>query len=385
MKRLELKQVRVCQKCGRGRAELESADGARLSVALDPVLAGFLVRGAAELRVAGFARDGPGSLADYGLEQPALRVELEDERGLRVELLFGCSGSGAPALEGGGRWYAMQSGSSSVWSVEPRSVGLLAVPREELYDSLVVRAKREDVVALSLGDVRVERDGEAWTLLQGDARFPADPGALQDLLAALEFASLEGFDAARELERVRLSLSVELRGGQSLGAELGQELADGRIAARRLGEELVGSVDAALLGALDVPVERLRSRRVHAIEGYEVAAVALGPRRYERSPETGVYRLADPAGAAQEAPQAFYRALERLLYLEARTWLSAREAEGSALRERVDVVIERGAPAAPLALVFGLDGQGRALCLGAGALAAEVDRGLVQELLELAR
>lgn len=39
MKRLELKQVRVCQKCGRGRAELESADGARLSVPLDPVRA----------------------------------------------------------------------------------------------------------------------------------------------------------------------------------------------------------------------------------------------------------------------------------------------------------------------------------------------------------
>jgi hypothetical protein len=39
VKRLELKHVRVCQKCGRGRAELESADGARLSVPLDPVRA----------------------------------------------------------------------------------------------------------------------------------------------------------------------------------------------------------------------------------------------------------------------------------------------------------------------------------------------------------
>jgi hypothetical protein len=39
VKRLELKQVRVCQKCGRGRAELESADGSHLSVPLDPVRA----------------------------------------------------------------------------------------------------------------------------------------------------------------------------------------------------------------------------------------------------------------------------------------------------------------------------------------------------------
>ncbi len=35
MKRLELKQVRVCAKCGRGRAELESGDGDRLEVRLD--------------------------------------------------------------------------------------------------------------------------------------------------------------------------------------------------------------------------------------------------------------------------------------------------------------------------------------------------------------
>jgi hypothetical protein len=35
VKRLELKQVRVCAKCGRGRAELESGDGDRLEVRLD--------------------------------------------------------------------------------------------------------------------------------------------------------------------------------------------------------------------------------------------------------------------------------------------------------------------------------------------------------------
>lgn len=35
MKRLELKQVRVCSKCGRGRAGLESPDGDRLEVPLD--------------------------------------------------------------------------------------------------------------------------------------------------------------------------------------------------------------------------------------------------------------------------------------------------------------------------------------------------------------
>ena len=39
MKRLELTNVRVCQRCGRGRAELATGDGVTLTVALEPVRA----------------------------------------------------------------------------------------------------------------------------------------------------------------------------------------------------------------------------------------------------------------------------------------------------------------------------------------------------------
>jgi hypothetical protein len=44
VKRLELARVRICQRCGRGRAELEGADGASLVVPLDPVRAHELER-----------------------------------------------------------------------------------------------------------------------------------------------------------------------------------------------------------------------------------------------------------------------------------------------------------------------------------------------------
>lgn len=44
VKRLELVRVRVCQRCGRGRAELEGADGALLAIPLDPVRAHELER-----------------------------------------------------------------------------------------------------------------------------------------------------------------------------------------------------------------------------------------------------------------------------------------------------------------------------------------------------
>jgi hypothetical protein len=39
VKRLELAGIRVCQRCGRGRAELAASDGTTITVALDPVRA----------------------------------------------------------------------------------------------------------------------------------------------------------------------------------------------------------------------------------------------------------------------------------------------------------------------------------------------------------
>ena len=44
MKRLQLARVRICQRCGRGRAELEGTDGASLTVPLDPLRAHELER-----------------------------------------------------------------------------------------------------------------------------------------------------------------------------------------------------------------------------------------------------------------------------------------------------------------------------------------------------
>jgi hypothetical protein len=44
VKRLQLARVRICQRCGRGRAELEGADGTSLTVPLDAVRAHELER-----------------------------------------------------------------------------------------------------------------------------------------------------------------------------------------------------------------------------------------------------------------------------------------------------------------------------------------------------
>jgi hypothetical protein len=50
VKRLELIQVRICQRCGRGKAQLSASDGATLSVPLDPVRARALANRGDDLR-----------------------------------------------------------------------------------------------------------------------------------------------------------------------------------------------------------------------------------------------------------------------------------------------------------------------------------------------
>jgi len=102
-----------------------------------------------------------------------------------------------------------------------------------------------------------------------------------------------------------------------------------------------------------------------------------GSARFERDPHTG--RWSDASGA--EAPPEFDAVRERLLYLDAKAWLPAAPGE---LAETVRVTIVRAERAAgAIELVFGRDGEGRALCLSPGGAAAEVERALYDDLCAL--
>ncbi len=363
---------------------------APLAVALDPVLMGYLVRGAAELRAETFESDGPTELARFGLDRPRLRVELEGGRGERAALLFGCRAEGPVGALDPAQWYACREGDPFVWTVEPSAVALLSTPASELYDTLLLRAQREEIERVELGGVALVRapaggrggqDGEGAWLVSGPAgEAPADADAVSGVLAALEFARFSGFDSALALGEPRASLAVVLRDGRRLGGELGADLGGGRVALRRFGDELVGTAGAELYELARTEASALRSKRVHALEDVQVAALRLaqGERsaRFERDLDTGRWRGPDGAG---EPGHAFYTALERLLYLEARAWL---DGPPPPLAQELRVAIERTERgAAPYELVFGADAEGRAVCvLPSGGGAAEVDHALYDDL-----
>ncbi len=351
------------------------------AVALDPVLLGFLVRGAAELRVDRFQQDPPVDLAEHGLDPPRLRIELEDLRGERVALLFGCAEPGPVGVMEPARWFACREGYPHVFGVEHHAVGLLAAPVADLYDTLLLRAQRDDIASIELSGLVLARDGEAWVVRTPAGDLPADEGAVSDVLAALEFARVEGFDPELALGEPRAWLLATLRDGRRLGGEIGADLGSGRVALRRYGDELVGTAGAELLALARRGASDVRSRRVHELEDFQVAAVGLSgasrSARFERDPETGRWRAQDSAEPSHD----FYTALERLLYLQARAWLAEAPAD---LAGEVRVSIERSAPGAgALDLVFGTDAAGRGLCVLSGGAAAEVDPALCADLLAL--
>ncbi|MEM7308159.1 MAG: DUF4340 domain-containing protein [Planctomycetota bacterium] len=340
---------------------------------LDPVQLGFLVRGAAELRIDGFRDDAPQDLADYGLDPPRLRVELEDSRGGRVALRFGCFEQEPVTVEGAHRWFACREGYPFVWTVDFRTVGLLSAPRHELYDTLLVRALREDIVGVELARARLTRDGEAWTVasLADGASYPADLGAVEDVLAKLEFARAGAFDeAGTPLPEGAGALAVVLRDGNRLGGELALGAADapeGGARFRRFGDGLVGAVDADVVELFATPVAALRSNAIQRLDELQLQAVQLrggsSEARFERPPDDPVWHPAD-AAAGEEVDPAFYPVLERLLFLDAVAWL---DGEGEALTDPVTVELHGTFGVRTFELGGGADG--RAECRTAGSRA----------------
>jgi hypothetical protein len=363
-------------------------------VSLDPNAIQILTRACAELEAERFADDTPRSLASHGLDPPALTIELETERGETAKLIFGhFPQEDRPISEL--LWTCMRVGHPHVFEVSPQDVELFCRPAEFLYDYALVRAFRDDVAAVELeglGALRVlEKDGERWSVRERaadthGARFPADPGAVEDVLARLERTELGDYPPGATFlpEDPPLSFAVVTRDGTRWGGRIGKAFenpasgAAGRLFLR-FEDELVGLIAAEIAELCARPLESFRAQRLHEVQESEVTWIELrhGERAYTFVNSGN--NVWSPKGERIQAPAEFTLALDALLNLGTKRWLDERDLE---LVDPVAVLVH--GPFGPdLAFTLGRTSAGAGVCRTESGELAEIDAELHERLLGL--
>ena len=324
-------------------------------VSLDPVAIQLLARGAAEIEAQRFVDDAPRALEPYGLATPALTIELEADDGSTTRLLFGRSSEEDRPI-GELAWSCMREGYPYVFEVRARDVELLTRPAHLLYDYALVRAFRQDVTGIELeaeGERRaLELKDARWTVREirpdGDGpRFPADQGAVEDVLALIERSELGDYleGVPFEPDDPPRSFSIVTRSGARFGGRIGapsrnpESGAEGRLFLRE-GDELVGLIGTEIAALAARPLDSFRAKRVHDVQESQVRWIEL-----TRPTDGGAKTFAfvndgnnrwSPKDERIGAPSAFTLSLDPLLHLEAQRWL---DQEDAALEEPIEVVL----------------------------------------------
>ena len=307
-------------------------------VALQPVAVGLLARAAAEMRAEKFVDDSPADLAPYGLDAPAIRVEIEDDLGQSAALRVGFPAQDADLPFESRRWVALREGSPHVFAVGWRGARTLAQPAHLLYDDQILRAFRADVLSVELEaggrSVALAREtGRWWVSTGGGRRFPAEEARVEDVLATLEQARLGDYPPGIAFEpedpprRLRIVTSGDVVWGGELGGP-GKDPATGAVGVvfRRFGDDVAGLVEERVARLTEVDPESLRERDVHDVPEREVAGLSL--RLGERT-LAYVHREDDwyPQGVALAVPPRVGALFERLLHPVALEWLDPETAE----------------------------------------------------------
>ena len=305
------------------------------TVRLDPNAVGLLARAATELKVRAFEDDSPGAFSDWGLDPPLFEVELEQSDGESAVLQFGFPRTQGPGMGWPEIWYCRRVGFDAVWGLDPDDVRLLVRPAADWFDYFLVRARREDIVRVQFaeGERRLTLElvqDEWWVEGEGTAgpvRFPADTGAVQDVLAAIEATELD-FPAGVDLpvDGVERSLIVTTQDGQEWGGDIGGEWRDGetgRVARRfrRFGDQLAGIIEESVADLCAKTIADYRSSKIHRVRAVDVHSVTL-----ERGEQRFAYVHPDEKSWVIErsdfpAPKEFVATTVHLFSLRARRWI----------------------------------------------------------------
>jgi hypothetical protein len=347
-------------------------------VLLDPLPLTTWLHTVSGLRARRFV-DMEGDPAVYRPGAPTMTLELVDLRGARTTLEF-------RKVEGGG-WLCERVGEAQVFEVEEQSVLQLALPAEAFVDLAFTRLVRDAVERVRLvapaGELMLEREGTLWRVTPagepGAAR-KADPGAVADLLGALERARFQGF--LPDSEAVEAATHAVWLEGQDLffGAALWQPRTGDVVLARRDDENLWLRADATLLRLAETPLEELWDRQLVVLPELAVARIELAhagkQRVFVRDAKNGRW---SPQGQDAEALE-LLPVVERLLSVRAERFLPSAAKRTPSDAVEVTVVPSGGDP---VHYAIGLD-AGQELFVDESTQ-AHVVPGLHEQLVALVR
>ena len=360
-------------------------------VTLEPNAVGLVAMGAAQLDVVRFTFDAPGDYSAWGLEDPAVEIELGTRDGDRVTLHLGTPEVVGPVAGPPGVWYCRRQGYDHVWEVDPDDVRLLLRPADELYDQLLVRAHRSDVRRVRIegagGVLVLEKEGDRESLLwrvrrerEGGAgeSFHADHGKVQDVLAAIEATQLE-HPAGLVFEPLEpaSSITVTTEDGMRWGGAFGTPYRDptvGLLGRRflRFGDELPAVIEEKVAALIELGLDDFRSNRIHRVRDFDVKSVTLthGGRtfRYDH-PNEKDWNLSE---SRFDAPTGFVELTQTLFALRAERWLEPEDRPAEPL-DALDVVLTPRDGGEPLSFTLARDESGGVLWID-GERAAEVSR-----------
>jgi hypothetical protein len=361
---------------------------------LDPTLVMTWLQGLAAMHHAGYYDELGAPLSTLGLDPPELRVELELRDGSKQALRLG-----RPGHEGQ-LWLALREGLGVVWTMEVFPVYLAGYPVEDMVDTRILRARREDVTTITLhsrqGDLYFTPAGKQWRVALRrpqekalDKPVPAEAAKVEELLSALEQVELSEFRLGQSVPESEDSLAIWVGvGGLTQGGWLGEAVqsqagADCVLFQRR-GENACSLAPHALLELLSRPIDAFWSMKLAEIAEHAQATLSIRGQgkdlRYVRNAAGRWARAESPKEEAKE----LHPVLDALCFLGAARYLTPRvELEG----DDVVTVEFRDAVGNPQQIQVGRAPQGKPgeeiEVLYDGRHAVAKDQGLHERLLRI--
>jgi hypothetical protein len=283
---------------------------------IDPQIIAILLANTASISVDSFSAEDDSDLARFGLDAPSFFVELGDRLGNKQTVHFG-----QPELHSA--WFCKRDDLPYVWRLPDGKAFNLMMPGKELYDSVLMRAFRQDIRTIEFfgreQHMRLtQAQQDRWTVAQRapDAEqwgqeFQADARQVESILTTLEQTRID-HDQSDELglelipddglRGVWVQLDEDRQGGR-IGDSVVTPAGSAAFAFRRDGESIVSLVPAALEALLHTPARDLHSLYVLNLEENQLSRLTFshdGKTREFRRTTKSIWQYVDLEAEATE-------------------------------------------------------------------------------------